>query len=376
MQDDVVSYFMRLIAIDSESKNERAIMDVLKLDLELMGATVEEDNCHKHNDGNAGNLYAYFPGKVEKKPILFCAHVDTVTPGNGIKASIENGRIFSDGTTILGGDDKSGVVEIVLGIRQILESGIDHAPIEVLFTVSEEIGLLGAKCFNKAKLTSAFGYALDAHQVGELVIGAPSQNSFIITVYGKEAHAGVEPEKGLNAIRIAAEAISAMPMGRIDFETTCNVGKIFGGSATNIVPNQVIIKGEARSHNNHKLERVCTDIRHAVESTVARYNNEIGKADYSFKMETEYHAFSVAEDAPSVRLAQSALSKLDIPFTTAKGGGGSDANIFNAAGIPMLIVGSGMNKVHTVAEDIEIEQLHRGVAFVAEMIRQYSTQEF
>ncbi len=374
MQDDVVSYFLRLVAIDSESRNERSMADVLKLDLEELGAVVEEDNCHKHSDGNAGNLYAYIPGKIDKKPILFCAHMDTVTPGNGIKARIENGRICTDGTTILGGDDKSGIAEIMIAVKRIVESGIDHAPIEVLFTVSEEIGLIGAKCFNKGKLQSAFGYALDAHQVGELVIGAPSQNSFIITIYGKEAHAGVEPEKGLNAIRIASEAICAMPMGRIDFETTCNVGKIIGGSATNIVPNQVILKGEARSHNSNKLKQVCEDIRHAVERTIAKYDNEIGKADFSFKMETEYDAFAIAEDAPVVKLAQNALRQLDIPFTTGKGGGGSDANIFNAAGIPMIIVGTGMNRVHTVAEDIYIEQLHKGALFVAEMIRQYSEE--
>ncbi|MDD4308999.1 MAG: M20/M25/M40 family metallo-hydrolase [Candidatus Cloacimonetes bacterium] len=372
MQKDVVSYFLRLIAIDSESKNERSMMDVLRMDLEELGAQVEEDNCHKHNDGNAGNLYAFFPGKVSKPPILFCAHADTVSPGNNIKARIDNGRIVTDGTTVLGGDDKSGIAEIVLGIQSIIDSGIDHAPIEVLITVSEEIGLLGAKCFNKAKLRSAFGYALDAHQVGELIVGAPSQNSFIITIYGKEAHAGVEPEKGLNAIKIASEAISAMPMGRIDYETTCNVGKICGGIATNIVPNQVIIKGEARSHSAPKLAQVCADIRHAVERTVARYNNEVGKAEFSYKMETEYHAFAISEDSAPVKLAQNALRQLDIPFTTGKGGGGSDANIFNAAGIPMIIVGTGMNKVHTVAEDIEIGQLHLGVAFVAEMIRLYS----
>jgi tripeptide aminopeptidase len=372
MQDDIVSYFLRLVAIDSESKNERSMADALKLDLEELGAIVEEDNCHKHSDGNAGNLYAYIPGNIDKKPILFCAHMDTVTPGNGIKTKVENGRIFTDGTTILGGDDKSGIAEIMIAVKRIVESGIDHAPIEVLFTVSEEIGLIGAKCFNKGKLQSAFGYALDAHQVGELVIGAPSQNSFIITIYGKEAHAGVEPEKGLNAIRIASEAICAMPMGRIDFETTCNVGKIIGGSATNIVPNQVILKGEARSHNSNKLKQVCEDIKHAVERTIAKYDNEIGKADFSFKMETEYDAFAISEDAPAVKLAQNALRQLDIPFTTGKGGGGSDANIFNAAGIPMIIVGTGMNRVHTVAEDIYIEQLHKGALFVAEMIRQYS----
>ncbi len=373
MQEDIVSYFMELVAIDSESQNERAMIDRLRKDLQELGAeVVEEDLCKSASEGNAGNLYAYFPGKIEKAPILFCAHVDTVTPGNGIKARIEDGVIVTDGTTILGGDDKSGVAEIIMGIKQIKASGIDHAPIEVLFTVSEEIGLLGAKCFDKKRLKSAFGYAFDTHQVGELVIGAPSQNSFVITFTGKEAHAGVEPEKGLNAIRIASEAISAMPLGRIDFETTSNVGKICGGTATNIVPNRVVIKGEARSHNAAKLEQVCADIRHAVESTVSRYNLEHARAEFEFKLETEYHAFMVEENHPAVKLAQESLRTLDIPYTVGKGGGGSDANIFNAAGLPTIIVGTGMNKVHTVAEDIQVAQLLRGQAFVVEMLRQYA----
>lgn len=373
MQEDIVNYFMGLVAIDSESKNERAMIDRLKKDLQELGANVvEEDMCQSRSEGNAGNLYAYFQGKIAKPPILLCAHVDTVTPGNGVKARIENGRIVTDGTTILGGDDKSGVAEIMMGIKQLLASGIDYAPIEVLFTVSEEIGLLGAKGFNKSTLKSAFGYAFDTHQVGELVIGAPSQHSFVITITGKEAHAGVEPEKGLNAIRIASEAISAMPLGRIDYETTSNVGKICGGTATNIVPKQVIIKGEARSHNAKKLEQVCNDIRLAVASTVARYQLEHAKAEYSFKLEKEYDAFLVEESHPAVKLAQEALRCLDIPYTVGKGGGGSDANIFNAAGIPTLIVGTGMNKVHTVDEDIKTNELHRGQAFVAELLRHYA----
>ncbi|HCX59379.1 MAG TPA: peptidase T, partial [Candidatus Cloacimonas sp.] len=168
MQHDVISYFMHLVRIDSESLNERAVADILKKDLESIGATVEEDDCHKQTGGNAGNIYAYLPGNVDKSPILFCAHMDTVKPGKGIKPRIENGTIYSDGTTILGSDDKSGVAEIMIALKRIVDSGTDHAPVEILFTVSEEIGLLGAKGFDKSRLKSAFGFALDSHQVGEL----------------------------------------------------------------------------------------------------------------------------------------------------------------------------------------------------------------
>ena len=372
MKKDVVNYFLELIAIDSESKNERAVIDKLKLDLEQLGAIVEEDDCYTKTNGNAGNLYAYFPGTINKKPLLLCAHSDTVTPGKAIKPTIASGRIFSDGTTILGADDKSGISEIMVAIKNIKDKGIEHAPIEVLITVSEEIGLLGAKCFDKSKLQSKIGYALDSHQVGELTIGAPYQNTFCITFYGKEAHAGVEPEKGLNAIRLAAESIVAMPNGRIDFETTCNLGAIYSGSPTNIVPKEVVVKGEARSHKKAKLDQVCDEIKQAVISTVKRYNDQNGNASYKFELEQEYEAFFIPNNAPGVSLAENALRALEIPSNIKIGGGGSDANIFNAGGIQMIIVGTGMNNVHTVNEDITVDQLYKGSAFVEQLIIQYA----
>lgn len=368
MSNDVIQYFLELIAIDSESRDERGMMDRLREDLEGLGARVEEDDAGKSIDGNAGNLYALIPGKVDKKPILFCAHVDTVRPGKGIKAIRENGRIRTDGSTVLGGDDKSGVAEIMQGIRQIVQSGQDHAPIEILFTVAEEVGLLGAKYFDKGKLTSAFGYAFDSHRVGELDVGAPAQNSIKIEIFGKEAHAGVEPEKGVNAIRVASEAISAMPMGRIDHETTCNIGIIGGGTATNIVPNRVLLKGESRSHNDAKLEKVSSEMRQAVENVVKRYEG----SSYEWNMEQEYASFRVGNGEQPVQLAIQALKNLDIKSEIKVGGGGSDANIINAAGTQMIICGTGMNKVHTVEEDIEEAELRRGEAFVAELIRLYS----
>ena len=372
MRNDVVEYFLELIGIDSESKDERAMIDRLKSDLAELGARIEEDDCHQSSGGNAGNLYAYIPGNVNKAPVLFCAHADTVKPGKGIKASMTNGVIHTDGTTVLGGDDKSGVAEIMLGIKQALESGEEHAPIEVLITVSEEIGLLGAKHFDKSKLRSAFGYALDAHRVGELVVGAPAQNSIRIEIKGLEAHAGVEPEKGINAIRVAAEAIAAMPMGRIDHETTCNMGVIGGGTATNIVPNRVEIRGEARSHNTLKLEQVTQDIRHAVETAVQRHQYDFGRASFGWEAHNEYQSFRLQDTEPVVQLALDALRGLGIEARTAVGGGGSDANIINAGGLPMVICGTGMNKVHTVHEDIEAEELRRGADFIAALIRRYS----
>jgi tripeptide aminopeptidase len=371
MQNDVISKFLRLVAIDSESLNERGMIDVLKADLADLDAEIFEDDCHTKTGGNAGNLYAFIPGKIAKDPILLCAHVDTVKPGNGVKAKIEGDSIVTDGTTILGADDKSGIAEIMTAVKRIKDSGIDHAPIEILFTVSEEIGLLGAKGFDKSRIKSAFGYAFDTHVVGELVTGAPSQNSWEAVVHGRESHAGVAPEKGLNAIRIASEAICVMPMGRIDHETTCNLGEIKGGEATNIVPNKVCLYGEVRSHDHAKLEKVTNEIRQSLETTIAKYADQGAKLD--FVCNTEYKAFSVPEEADVVQLAKTALRNLDIPFTVGRGGGGSDANIIFAGGIPMIIVGTGMEQVHTVNERIRIDELHRGADFVTELIRLHSS---
>ena len=374
MKNDVVSYFLELVSIDSESGNERAIVDKLKKDLEELGAIVEEDDCASKIEGNAGNLYAYFPGTINKKPILLCAHCDTVVPGKDIQPIMENGRIFTNGTTILGGDDKSGIAEILMAIKQIKDKGIEHPPIEVLITVSEEIGLLGARNFDISKLQAGFGYALDTHQVGEVVIGAPSQISFQINFYGKEAHAGVEPEKGLNAIRLAAEAIAIMPNGRIDFETTCNLGIIKGGTATNIVPGLVTVEGEVRSHNKGKLQKVCEEIEQAVISTVHKFNANGAKASFHFELKEEYAAFLIDRNAPVVTLAEKALQNLHLPADIKVGGGGSDANIFNANGLPMIIVGTGMNNVHTTEEDILVDELYRGTAFVEELIHLYAEE--
>ncbi len=372
---DIVKYFMELASIDSESKDERRIADRLKQDLVELGAEVIEDDIHLQTGGNTGNIYAYFKGQVAKKPILFCSHIDTVKPGKNVRPILDGDRIVSDGNSVLGADDKSGVAEILFGISQVIESGRSHAPIEVLFTVSEEIGLLGAKYFDKSKLKSALGFALDTQDVGDVVIGAPAQNSIVIKITGVEAHAGVQPEKGINAIRVASEAIAAMPIGRIDFETTSNVGIINGGIATNIVPGFVQINGEARSHAPQKLDQVCKDITSAVEHAVQKYQSDFGKAAYDIQMHREYDSFYVSEEEVPVMLAKNAMLKLGIEPNIHRGGGGSDANIINAAGVPVIILGTGMHSYHTVHEYIETKDLIKGAEIVAEMITQYSITE-
>lgn len=373
MQHTVSEYFLELVRIDSESLNERAMADRLKADLTALGFDVDEDQSHLKTGGNAGNIYACLPGKKkEMKPLLFCAHIDTVKPGNGIKPSVSDGKITSDKTTILGADDKSGVAEIIFGIKQVIESGLEHPPIEVLFTVCEEVGLLGARYFNKSKLQSKIGYAFDSEELGDFMIGAPSQNTIRIKVYGKEAHAGVEPEKGINAIRVASEAISNIPMGRIDFETTANIGIINGGMATNIVPNLVEIKGEARSHNMDKLKQVTDDIVDTFSKIAAKHKLDNAEAKVEIEVKNEYKSFFMDESHKVVSIARQACANLDIPSSFGKGGGGSDANIINAEGLSMIVAGTGMHSYHTVDEYIHLQDLEKGAELVTELIRIYA----
>ncbi|MDA3814662.1 MAG: M20/M25/M40 family metallo-hydrolase, partial [Candidatus Cloacimonetes bacterium] len=370
----LIDYFISLIKIDSESKNEKALASKIAKDLRDLGAEVTFDNANEKTGGNIGNLYGYFSGNIDKKPILLCAHMDTVVPGNGIKPQIKDDRIVTDGTTILGADDKSGIAEIIWAIKEINEANEDHAPIEVLLTISEEIGLLGAKLFDLSNIKSEFGYALDSHKVGHVVTGAPSQNSMKFTIHGKESHAGAAPECGVSAIQIAAEAISKMKLGRIDEETTCNIGIIKGGTATNIIPKEVILKAEVRSHNAEKLQKITNDIKQTLLNTAAKYKLDDFQASVESIIQKEYPAFVLKDDDPCILIAKKATENIGLPFKSGISGGGSDANIFNFKGLKMAVVGSGMEDVHTVNEFIKFIDLKNGVKWVKEVIREYSRE--
>jgi len=375
MEKNVIDYFISLVQIDSESRDEAEIAQKIRVDLENLGAEVQTDEAYHKTRGNAGNIYAFFPGNIKKKPILFCAHLDTVIPGKSIKPVIGEDRITSDGSTILGGDDKSGIAEIIWAIKEIKTNRIEHAPLEILFTVSEEIGLLGAKYFNYTKLKSEFGYAFDGHRVGELTIAAPSQNSIELIIPGKEAHAGVEPEKGINAIKLAAEAITKMPSGRIDPETTCNIGIISGGKATNIVPNKVMIKAEARSHDEVKLTSISDKIVEVAKSVIKSTGSQDLVDKFKSIQINEYKSFKFSKKTDVVELGLKAARNIGLEPNTSTGGGGSDANIINQNNLRVVIAGSGMSNVHTVDEYILKSELEKGTRWIKEMIMLYSNSE-
>ncbi|MDO9575704.1 MAG: M20/M25/M40 family metallo-hydrolase, partial [bacterium] len=248
------STFMELLMTDSPSGKEGNLAKLLSSILEDMGLSVGFDSANRVTGGDTGNLIAYLSGDESLPPIMLNAHLDTIESTKGSAPLIESDIIKSDGNSILGADDKSGITCIVEALRVITENKLPHPPIEVVFTVCEENGLLGAKNLDYSMIRAKMGYALDTGSPFALVVGAPYHNGITIKVFGREAHAGAAPSKGINAIKIAADAISKIDTGQIDKETTANIGIIRGGTATNIVPGFVEVKAEVRSHNEEKLE--------------------------------------------------------------------------------------------------------------------------
>ena len=349
-QDRLVSTFLELVQIDSPSGHEEEIAHHLTAELRSLGLTVERDKT--------GNVIGRLAG--EGPPILISAHMDTVEPGRGVKPVITNGIITSDGTTILGGDDKSGVAAILEVLRVLMEQGLSHPPLEVALTTSEETGLNGAKGLDLNTLRAKEGIVLDSGgKIGSIVVSAPSQDNIKAVVHGKAAHAGAEPEKGINAIVVAAEAIAAMPLGRIDEETTANVGRIQGGTATNIVPDRVEMAGEARSRDEKKLKTQVQVMTEALKKAVARHG-----ATVEIDVRRSYSTFKLGEEDGIVRRAVAAAKTLGLTPALVPSGGGSDANIFNAGGITTINISSGMDKVHTTEERLAVDDLVKCAEFL------------
>ncbi|NOX62713.1 MAG: M20/M25/M40 family metallo-hydrolase [Chloroflexi bacterium] len=341
----LVHTFLELVQIDSPSGHEEVIGEHLKARLRDLGCSVEQDE--------AGNLIARLPGDGDD-PILLSAHMDTVGKDTGIKPVIREGVIYSEGDTILGGDDKSGVA-IILETLACLQEHPEwsHPPLEIVISVSEELGLVGAKKLDKSRLQAKWGVVLDAGgPIGVLVYAAPSQDSMKIAILGKKAHAGSEPEKGVNAIRVAAEAIAAMPLGRIDEETTANIGVIQGGEARNIVPDRVDMIAEARSRDEAKLQNQVDAMFRACHDAAARHGARV-----EFDVESSYRAYRIAPDQPPYIAAARAFQSLGIEVQPKMSGGGTDGNIFNEAGIPCVVLSTGMADVHTPDEHIAIQDM-------------------
>jgi len=379
-KDRLAAYFLDLIKINSVSKNEKLICQAIQEIMNDLGAEIIMDNAGKKIDGNSGNLIVRFPGNISSLPLMFCAHMDTVQPGENVQPVVKNGVFTSNGKTILGADDKSGIAIIVECMRVIKENKISHGPIELIFTVGEEIGLLGAKHLQYEYIESTYGYVLDIKDPNIIITHAPSAIHFLVTITGKDAHAGMEPEKGINSIHLASKAIASLPVGRIDHETTLNVGEIRGGVATNIVPRTVTIKGEARSHSEEKLNTITRQLIDTFESVVHSYpkyeDSETGLIlpDVQITIEEDFKSTHIDNDHPVVKTACEAARRLERNFQISSSGGASDANVFFQNGLMTGVLGTGMTDVHTVKESICLDDMVKAVELMLMIIQVHLEQ--
>ncbi|WP_297607359.1 M20/M25/M40 family metallo-hydrolase [uncultured Sutterella sp.] len=358
--------FLELVQIPVQSRDERKIADVLKKKLLDLGLSVEEDNAAEKLGGNTGNLIARLPGDPDVPSILLSAHMDRVKNPGAIHPVVNEaeGLIKSDGTSILAADDVSGLCAVLEGLRRVRESGRPHGPVEVVFSVCEEIGVQGSGLLDFSKLKSKQAFVFDAPgRIGRIINQAPTKCKIEIKVHGIKAHAGNEPEKGLSAIRVAADAIMHLQEGRITPTVVSNIGVIKGGTGTNVVPDLCEMTAEARSTDDAALEKYLVDFRAAFEDAARRWNTPI---DLSIK--TLYHTFLVDPQSDIVSTALAALRTVDVEGWCERGGGGMDGNHFNWNGIPAIGLALGYSKNHTNAEQIYMSDLFRAGQVASELI--------
>lgn len=342
-----------LCRTDSASRNERLMADKMKALLTDLGFTVREDDAGEKLGGNTGNLYARLEGTAPGEPVLFCAHLDRVTPGLGIQPRIENGAVVSDGTTILGADDAAGLAAILEAVRVIRERNLPHPTVELCLTVCEELSMLGSRQVDVSWFRSRIGFALDADQpVGEITIKAPNKATFTATFTGRASHAGLSPEKGISAVQIAAVAISRMRLLRIDEETTANIGSISAEGRVNIVPETCTITGETRSLNEEKLQAQIAHMRECMESAAAEFGGSV-KIDLVVA-NTGLH---LTPESPSVQRAARAARKIGVEPKCVAVGGNSDASILYQKGLETTVLSMGFEEVHSVRERMPLDQL-------------------
>ncbi|TFD92218.1 M20/M25/M40 family metallo-hydrolase [Jeotgalibacillus sp. R-1-5s-1] len=371
-QERIVQEFMELVQVDSETKHEAEIAVVLKKKFGDLGLQIEEDSSMNETGHGANNLIFTLKGNSDGvDTIYFTSHMDTVTPGKGIKPQIkEDGFIYSDGTTILGADDKAGIAAMLEMIKQLQEQNLKHGDIQFIITAGEESGLVGAKALNPDYVKAKYGFAVDSDgKVGNIIIAAPTQAKVKAVIHGKTAHAGVAPEKGVSAITIASKAIANMPLGRLDEETTANIGRFEGGSATNIVCDRVDVLAEARSLVPEKMEAQTAKMKEAFEQAAAEMG---GKADVDIQI--MYPGFKFSADDEVVQIAQKAAAAIGRPSELLTSGGGSDANVIAGMGVPTVNLAVGYEEIHTTNERMPIEELVKLSELLTQIVKETASK--
>ncbi len=351
-RERLLDTFLQLCRINSPSREEAEVADWICRRLAGLGLSAEEDNAGAVVDGNCGNLVVSLPGTVPAPPILICAHMDIVEPNPGVEIVVEDGVVRTDGTAILGADDKAGCAPLIEALTIIREKGLAHGPIIAAFTICEEVGLFGAA--NLDTRGAVMGFVLDAGPpVGSFIVNAPGMMNIEITVMGKAAHSGVRPEEGISAVEAVADAVAGMKLGRIDEETTANIGTIHGGQARNVVCERVVMEAEARSRNPQKLAAQLNHMREQFDRAASKRG-----ASVDWQERKSYQSYLRTNEDPVVKTAIAAAQKIGLTGQLRAAGGGSDANVFNAKGVPSIVVCTGMQKNHTHDEFCTVDDLN------------------
>ncbi|MDO4922096.1 MAG: M20/M25/M40 family metallo-hydrolase [Phascolarctobacterium sp.] len=366
-ENRLLNEFIELVSVPCPSKDEKAEAELIMGKLRELGLEPEMDDVHAKTGGTCGNVWAYVKGNVPDAPVLlFEAHMDSVAPTTGTKVVRKDDVLYSDGTTTLGGDDKVGVASILEAVRALQEDGAAHGDVQLLFTVSEEIGCLGVVNLDKSWIKADYGYCMDiGGDLGEITYAAPKLYDIYVTVKGKAAHAGIAPESGVNAIMLAAQALSKLPAyGRIDEETTFNIGLFNAGVGTNIVCPEAKFVIDMRSLNVAKLEALK-------DSTIAliRETIEAGGGQVEFDVVEGCPAVEMAKDHPCIQLAQHAAEKLGYPVELKTTGGCSDGNYLCGYGLPCALLATGMSNVHTTEEYLKESDLYGTARWIYETIK-------
>jgi len=372
----LVNTFLELVQIESESFHEGKIHQFLVNRLKKLGLRVTVDQAGKKYQTDApGNIMGFLDGTVKSKPILLAAHMDTVRPGVSVKPVVKKDRITSDGTTILGADDKAGIAIILEVVESLKEENRPHPPVEVLFTLTEENGMSGAKNLDYKKLKSREGIILDNEELGELLVQGPAVNTIEVWIKGFAAHAGVCPEKGISALEVAAYALSRMKLGRIDKETVANFAIVQGGSATNIVTEEVYLKGEARSLRNEKLAKQTAHMKSCFEAAIKHFTKRIDgktvKPTVKFVPFQRYGAVSVSKQHPLVKLLIKVARKEKVLLRAGASGGGCDANVMSGYGFTLPNMGIGGRNCHTVQEYLVLKEFFTACRLVMQAVCEY-----
>ncbi len=349
-----LSLFLELAGIPSPPGEERAVADRVTAELRSLGLEVEEDDTAARTGSSIGNLYCRLaPTNGGGTPLFFCAHLDTVPPDGPITPVIDEGIVRNASGTILGADNKAAVVSMVEAIRRVVEERRPHAGVELLFTPKEEVGLVGARAFDASRLAANVGYVYDmAAPIGTVILAAPSARRIDVRFRGKAAHSGMAPEEGRSAIAAAARAIADFRLGRIDEETTANVGTIRGGTARNIVPEWCSFGAEARSLDERKLSDVVEEMLE-----ISTFAASLAECDVETEVNEDYRAYRFKRDDAPVQLALAAFERTghEVRFDTT--GGAADANVLNERGLQCLNLANGMAEIHTPDEHIAVDDL-------------------